>query len=67
MHKKITLAATTAALFFGGSGTTAAAAEASGCRWIMTELMAEYVAGQSLRLARAAVFECAIPSLKLGT
>lgn len=51
---------------FGGWGTTAAAAEASNRRWILTELMAEYVAGQALRLARAPGFECAIPSLKLG-
>jgi site-specific DNA-methyltransferase (cytosine-N4-specific) len=47
---------------FGGWGTTAAAAEASNRRWILTELMAEYVAGQALRLARAPGFECAIPA-----
>lgn len=67
MHKKITLTAITAAQFVGGCGTTAAAVAASGRRWIMTELMAEYVAGKALRFARAAGFECAIPSLKLGT
>lgn len=50
---------------FGGWGTTAAAAQASGRRWITTELMAEYVAGQALRLASAPGFECAIPSLRL--
>lgn len=53
--------------FFGGWGTTAAAAEASDRRWIMTELMAEYGAGEARRLARAEGFDCAIPSLKLGT
>ena len=47
---------------FGGWGTTAAVAEESNRRWILTELMAEYVAGQALRLARAPGFECAIPT-----
>lgn len=50
---------------FGGWGTTAAAAEATGRRWLLTELMAEFVAGQALRLSGASGFECAIPSLKL--
>lgn len=52
---------------FGGWGTTAAAAEASDRRWIMTDPMAKYVAGEALRLARAEGFDCAIPSLKLRT
>jgi site-specific DNA-methyltransferase (cytosine-N4-specific) len=36
---------------FGGSGTTAAAAEASGRRWITTEMHREYVEGARLRFA----------------
>lgn len=41
---------------FGGWGTVPQAAELTGRRWITTELMAEYVAGQALRLRGAAGF-----------
>lgn len=46
---------------FGGFGTTARAAEDCMRRWLMTERIAEYVAGQALRLRNAAGFRRSIP------
>lgn len=49
---------------FAGWGTSAAGAEATNRRWLITERMAEYVAGQALRLMHAPGFRSSIPSSK---
>lgn len=46
---------------FEGWATSALAAEQTSRRWLVTEQMAEYVAGQALRLSRAEGFRSSIP------
>lgn len=51
---------------FGGWGTTARAAQDAGRRWITTELHAEYVAAQALRMADCSGFRSNVPTLLPG-